>query len=158
MLKKVGYFFRYVFRCRPPEIVELHYADYVISNKSYFLVSWKCRFGYKLSIKPMYSTYFRGSGSAYILIPAETDKLEVKFSNVWHSRIVQVNLFNVRIEPGFDFNLKPNFRQWRSPVNSLPTPKLSSNKITLRNTQAKLSTPTISLQNLTFLNPKLNGK
>lgn len=153
MLNKVKFFFKYLFRFRAPEIQELHYVDYVITNKSYFLISWKSKFGYKLHIKPFYSIYFKRRGSIYTLVPEGIESLDVEISNVWYSKKFKIQLRKIAIEPNFEFNLEPNFKDWRSAHIHLPTPKLSATIPFLRGIRPKVSKPIISIQNITFLKP-----
>ena len=158
MLNKVKFFFKYLFRFRAPEIQELHYIDYIITNKSYFLISWKSRFGYKLKIKPFYSTYYNRLGSSYTFIPEGMDFLDIEISNVWYSKKFKVELKKIVIEPNFEFNLAPNFKEWHAARIGLPKPELTSKTPSTRKIYQKLSNPVISVQNITYLKPKTHGK
>lgn len=153
MLIKAKLFFKYLFRFRAPEIRQLNYIDYVIINKSYFLISWKSRYAYKLKIKPFYSTYFDGAGSVYTLVPDGIDSLEIDISNLWHSIKFEILLKKTEISIPFEFTLVPHFKGWHSTIMHLPKPRTSSKQVLVNTTPAKLSRPIFSVQNLTFLKP-----
>lgn len=150
---KVKLFIKYLFRFRPPEIIELNYADYIITNKSYFLVSWKSKYAYKLSIKPFYYTYYKSGGSCYIMIAPELESLEIKISNVWQSRKFEVKLHKTEITVPFEFSLASNFNEWLSAKIRLPVPLPFSKKLVIRSTHPKVKNLGITLNRLTFLKP-----
>lgn len=150
MLIRVRLFFKYLFRFRAPQIININYLDYLIINKSYFLLSWKTKYAYKLRIKPFYSTFYNYGGSIYIAVPNNIDTLEVKISNLWSSRKLQVHLKKTEISVPFEFTLVPDFKQWQSTNISLPKLKTTARKLLVNNTQTTISKSIISVRNLTF--------
>lgn len=153
MLIKIKLFFKHLFKFRSPEIIQFNHVDYVIINKSYFLVSWKSKYAYRLNIKPFYSTYYNIAGSIYTLIPPDIDVLEIEFSNLWRSKKFEIPLKKTEITVPFEFAMVPKFKEWQSANIHLPRPKTSSKKLLLDSIPFKFSKPIISIQNLTFLKP-----
>lgn len=153
MLNMVKYFFQHLFRFRPPQIQELHYIDYIISNKSYFLISWKTRFAYKLSINSFYSINYRGSGSIYTLLPDGIENLEIVFSNLWFNKRINIQLKHVEVDIPFEFELSSNFKEWRSVNIHLLKPNIPKAPPQVNCPQPKFQISKISVQNLSF--PKI---
>jgi hypothetical protein len=103
MIKKAILVILNLFNFHKPSFVVLEYADFVISNKAFFLVSWKIERGYKLSIPGLHFSTYKSSGSAYIAVPDHIDQLELVISNFWKSGRKNIALISQTIHSQVDF-------------------------------------------------------
>lgn len=111
MIKKLVLIISNLFNFDKPRFTELQYANFVISNKAFFLVSWKIDRGYKLSILGLHFSTYKAAGSAYIAIPDQLERLELIVSNMWSSERKNITLIRQTISSQIDFFPVKQFKE-----------------------------------------------
>lgn len=151
MIRKVVLSISNLFNFDKPRFTELHYADFVISNKAFFLVSWKIERGYQLSILDLHFSTYKACGSAYIAIPDQLERLELVISNLWRSERKNISLIRQTISSQVDFFPVKQFEELTAGSVYMPQimPNLKTPRPASKITHLQIPHFLIQTQNLT---------
>jgi hypothetical protein len=75
---------KFFFQFKKPSFIVLDFVDLIIDDHPIFLIVWKIKHGYKLTIKPIKGNYSQ-SGSLVLKIPKNIYSIELIASNFWRS-------------------------------------------------------------------------
>ena len=109
-----------------PRFTILHYADFVINDRAYFLITWQFKSAYKLKIKSLNYTSFKANGSAYVLIPGEINQIDLVISNLWKSKHRGIRLFRTAIATQLDYFPQKRFTELSKDMLYQPQPKFTT--------------------------------
>lgn len=126
LLNKQLALLRYLFNFRKPVFTELDFVDLVIDDKPLFLIAWKSENAYLLNIKS-FAKYYKGEGSAIILISSSTNELTIKLKNIWRSTTLKIDVLHIQIDQRTASFLLDNIKQvklngevvWKTPLSTL---------------------------------------
>lgn len=141
---------RYIFNFKTPHFLDIHYVDYMIENKSYFLFSWKYRNAFKLSIKKLDYSTSKSRGSGYIIVPENVNNIEIIISNTWKKTTFQISFSKTKITSQIDFNPQIKFDGLEIDLNHINNLKILLNPVAIKATDLKIKNSIVKIQNHSF--------
>ncbi|TKC12761.1 hypothetical protein FA048_03845 [Pedobacter polaris] len=91
------------FNFKSPVFSQLDYADYIVEGKCYLVFSWQMKNAFCLKIKNIKFKSILKSGSAYVALADNNDKIEVIVYGSWRSRKYSIKLKGVVIDDTIEF-------------------------------------------------------
>lgn len=106
-----------------PYFACLRYEHIVIKERSYLLITWTSVHAFKFSIKALRYNSYHTQGSAYIISPDNTPFVQIRLSNLWRSRRVNIKLTGAGLDRQIDYHPVKKSRKLIAEKIYRPEPK-----------------------------------
>lgn len=79
-----------------PAFSNFHYANHIIEERAYLILSWEMKNAHQLKIKNSHYTSLLKSGSAYVAIKNDVRLLELVTSGTWRSTTYSLPIYPIK--------------------------------------------------------------